>query len=111
YLVSIFTQATEAPVISSFAQMFEPRDYILLAILGILLVGSLSGDSLAKGVFAGALGVLIGMVGLDPLTAEGRFTFGTITLMGGIPYGAAMIGVLGVAEGLYQMRYLDVQAM
>ena len=40
-------------------------------------MGSLSGESLAKGIFAGALGVLIGMVGLDPMTAEGRFTFGS----------------------------------
>lgn len=109
--VGILALAVAAPAISSFALMFAPRDYLLLAILGILLVGSLSGDSLAKGVFAGALGVLIGMVGLDPLTAEGRFTFGTLTLMGGIPYVAAMIGFFGVAEVLYQLRDLDVPAV
>ena len=61
---------------SKLSLLFAPRDYLLLAIWGILLVGSLSGESLAKGIFAGALGVLIGMVGLDPMTAEGRFTFG-----------------------------------
>lgn len=109
--VGILALATGAPLISSFALMFAPRDYLLLAILGILLVGGLSGDSLAKGIFAGALGVLIGMVGLDPMTAEGRFTFGTIMLMGGIPYVAAMIGFFGVAEVLYQLRYLDLPAV
>ena len=60
------------------ALLFAPRDYLMLAIWGLLLVGSLSGESLAKGVFAGALGVLIGMVGLDPMTAERRFTFGSL---------------------------------
>lgn len=109
--VGILALAVAAPAISNFALLFAPRDYLLLAVLGILLVGSLSGDSLAKGVFAGALGVLIGMVGLDPLTAEGRFTFGTLTLMGGIPYVAAMIGFFGVAEVLYQMRDIDLPAV
>lgn len=109
--VGILALAVAAPAISDFALMFAPRDYLLLAVLGILLVGSLSGDSLAKGIFAGAFGVMIGMVGLDPLTAEGRFTFDSMALMGGIPYVAAMIGFFGVAEVLYQLRDLDVPAV
>ncbi|MEW6263259.1 MAG: tripartite tricarboxylate transporter permease [Thermodesulfobacteriota bacterium] len=101
--------AAAAPIISEFSLKFAPRDYLLLAIMGILLVGSLSGESLAKGVFCGALGVIIGLVGMDPMTAEGRFTFGTVTLLGGIHYVAAMIGLFGVSEALYQIRDLDVQ--
>ena len=107
-LVGIATLAVAAPAISEFALLFAPRDYLLLALIGLLLVGSLSGESLTKGIFAGALGVAIGMVGLDPLTAQGRFTFGTIQLMGGIPYVVAMIGFFGVAEALAQIH--DVSA-
>jgi putative tricarboxylic transport membrane protein len=107
--VGILALAVAAPAISEFALKFAPRDYLLLAIIGILLVGSLSGESLAKGVFAGALGVTLGMVGLDPLTAEGRFTFGSIQLMGGIPYVAAMIGFFGVAEALIQLHHVDTK--
>ncbi len=106
--VGIAALAMFAPIISSFAIMFNSRDYLLLGLIGILLVGTLSGESFAKGVFAGALGVLIGMVGLDPMTAEGRFTFGNVSLMGGIPYVAAMIGFFGVAEALVQLHQLDV---
>lgn len=106
--VGILALALFAPIISSFAIQFNSRDYLLLGLIGILLVGSLSGESFAKGAFAGALGVLIGMVGLDPMTAEGRFTFGSITLMGGIPYVAAMIGFFGVAEAFVQLRNLDL---
>jgi putative tricarboxylic transport membrane protein len=105
--VGILALALFAPVISSFAIMFTSRDYLLLGMIGILLVGTLSGESFAKGAFAGALGVLIGMVGLDPMTAEGRFTFGTITLMGGIPYVVAMIGFFGVAEAFVQLHGLN----
>ncbi len=106
--VGIVALALFAPLISSFAIMFNSRDYLLLGMIGILLVGTLSGESFAKGAFAGALGVLIGMVGLDPMTAEGRFTFGSITLMGGIPYVAAMIGFFGVAEALSQLNKIDL---
>ncbi len=102
----IFILAVAAPVVSEWSLLFAPRDYLLLAILGILLVGSLSGESLAKGVFAGALGVLIGMVGLDPITAETRFTFGSTTLMAGIHYVTAMIGFFGVSEALMQLHNL-----
>ncbi len=109
--VGIVALALFAPLISSFALMFQSRDYLLLGLIGILLVGTLSDESFAKGVFAGALGVLIGMIGLDPMTAEGRFTFGSITLMGGIPYVAAMIGFFGVAEALVQLHNLHLPAI
>jgi putative tricarboxylic transport membrane protein len=106
--VGIAALAAGAPLISEFALLVAPRDYLLLAVMGILLVGSLSGESLAKGLFAGALGVTIGMVGLDPMTAQGRFTFGTVQLMNGIPFVAAMIGFFGVAEALAQLHRLQL---
>ncbi|MGQ7844368.1 tripartite tricarboxylate transporter permease [Granulosicoccus sp. 3-233] len=106
--IGILALALFAPLISDIALMFNSRDYLLLGLIGITLVGTLSGESFAKGAFAGALGVLISMVGLDPMTAEGRFTFGSVTLMGGIPYIAAMIGFFGVSEALVQLRQLDL---
>ncbi len=109
--VGIFALAVGAPAVSSFALHFGPRDYLMLAIWGILLVGSLSGGSLAKGIFAGALGVLIASVGLDPLTAEQRFTFGSVQLTAGISYIAAMIGFFGVSEILAQMHELHLKAV
>lgn len=107
--VGILVLAVAAPALSEFALMFAPRDYLLLAIWGILLVGALSGGSLAKGIFAGALGVLIASVGLDPMTAEPRFTFGSVQMTAGISYVAAMIGFFGVAEVLVQLHQLHAK--
>lgn len=107
--VGILALAVAAPALSEFALMFAPRDYLLLAIWGILLVGALSGGSLAKGIFAGALGVLIASVGLDPMTAEPRFTFGSVQMTAGISYVAAMIGFFGVAEVLVQLHQLHTK--
>ena len=108
-LVGIIVLAVAAPIISEFTLMFAPRDYFLLAVLGLLLVGALSGESLAKGIFCAALGVSLGMIGLDPLTAEERFTFGSLELTGGIPYIAAMIGFFGIAEVFVQLHQIGVQ--
>lgn len=109
--LGILVLAVAAPLVSEFALKFQPRDYMLLAIMGILLVGSLSGESLAKGVLAGAFGMLIGVVGLDPLTAEERFTFGIVELWNGISFIAVMIGLFGVSEALSQLHYLDKEAV
>lgn len=109
--VGILALAVAAPMVSSLALKFAPRDYLILAIWGILLVGSLSGGSLAKGIFSGALGVLIGSVGLDPMTAEPRFTFGSVQMTAGISYVAAMIGFFGVAEVLVQLHELKLKAV
>ncbi len=107
--IGIAILAAAAPAVAAFALKFAPRDYLLLALMGLLLVGSLSGESMAKGVFAGALGVTLGMVGMDPMTAEGRFTFGTISLLGGIHFVIAMIGLFGVSEALFQLHSIGIK--
>ena len=107
-LIGVLLLALFAPIISDFSIQFNSRDYMLLGMIGILLVGSLAGKSLAKGLFSGALGVLIGMIGLDAMTAQPRFTFGQVSLMSGVPYIVAMIGFFGVAEALFQLHNLNL---
>jgi putative tricarboxylic transport membrane protein len=110
-LIGIIVLAVAAPLMSDFALKFQPRDYMLLAVLGILLVGSLSGESLIKGVFAGAFGILIGTVGLDPLTMADRFTFEIGELRGGISFVAVMIGMFGISEALIQLHDVNKEAV
>ncbi|TRW96498.1 C4-dicarboxylate ABC transporter permease [Paracoccus sp. M683] len=109
--IGIIVLALAAPSVSQFALKFQPRDYMLLAILGILLVGSLSGESLVKGIFSGAFGILIGMVGMDPLTFTGRFTYDLPLMQSGISFIAVMIGMFGVSEALAQLHHLDSAAV
>ncbi|ATW28328.1 C4-dicarboxylate ABC transporter permease [Candidatus Formimonas warabiya] len=95
---------TMTPIISNFALNFAPRDYFLLGLMGLMLVSSLSGESFAKGIFCGAVGLLIGCVGMDYATSLTRFTFGSIPLMTGINSTVAIIGLFGMAEALIQIR-------
>jgi len=105
-VLGVIAFAAAAPIISEYSLMFAPRDYFLLATMAILLVGTLSGESLAKGVFAGAVGVLLSLVGMDPITGHGRFTFGSVGLMSGIHFVAIMIGIFGVSEAFIQLHDL-----
>ncbi len=94
------------PTISKFALQFNAPDYLFLGILGLMLVGSLSGTSMLKGVLAAACGLLIGTFGMDSFTGMQRFTFGNLYLMSGVNYIVAMIGLFGFSEALVQLRDL-----
>ena len=97
---------TLSPLLSRFALAFSAPEYFALAVLGITIIGSISGGSLAKGLLSGCIGLLIATIGLDPIQGYTRFTFGTVNLMGGIPFIPALIGLFAVSEALSQFERL-----
>lgn len=92
----IFLLVSAAPV-ARFAMKFGPTEMFLIALTGIIFIAALRGESLAKGLLAGAFGLLIGGVGIAP-TGEWRATFGQMYLSDGVPFVPAMIGLIAVAE-------------
>lgn len=96
-----------APLVSDLALSFSPRDYFLLTLMGLLLVGSLGNQSVARGLFSASVGLMLGVVGMDPISGLGRFTFQSVQLRGGISYIAVMIGLFGVGEALFQILHRD----
>lgn len=92
-----------APQVAKIALSFGPRDYMLLTLMGLMLVGSISGKSMLKGLFAATVGLMLGVVGMDPITGVGRFTFGSVDMRAGISYIPVMIGLFGVGESLHQI--------
>ena len=110
-MIGVIALAFFAPVVSDFALKFAPRDYLLLAFMGMMLVGSLGAKSMSRGLLAAALGVLLGMVGMDPITAAHRFTFGNTYLLSGVGYITAMIGLFGVSEALMQINTRGLPAI
>ena len=97
-----------APLVSSFAMHFSSVDYMLLAFMGMMMVGSLGCKSLTRGIVAASLGVFLGTVGMDPLTAINRFTFGNTYLNAGVNYIVALIGLFGAAEAVSQMTEMHI---
>lgn len=93
-----------SPQIAAFALAFGSSEYFALAVFGLTIIASISGASLVKGLISGLLGMLLATVGVDPVLAYPRFTFGYEPLSAGIQFIAVMIGLFGVAEGL--LRYV-----
>lgn len=97
-----------APVISGLSMKFRSVDYLLLACIGLMTVGSVGCGSLRRGIFSACLGVLIGTVGMDALSSVRRFTFGVTYLNSGVNFVVAMIGLFGVSEVFVQLGKLSV---
>jgi len=92
--------AMVAPPLANVALAFGPAEYFALAMMGISIIAALEAKSIWKGLVAGLLGLLIATVGIDPITAYGRFTFGHNALLQGIGFMPVIIGVFAVAEVL-----------
>src|SRR5262249_48875228 len=75
-----------------------------LLVLGFTMVTYLAGASKLKAIAMALVGLLLGTVGLDPVTATPRFTFGTLTLMDGVGLVPIIMGLFGVAEVLLNIE-------
>ncbi len=102
-LISIFFLAVAAFPIAAFGLRFGPAEYFGLALFGISLMAGVSGANVLKGMLAGMLGLALSTVGLDPMTAYPRFTFGSSEFLDGIAFVPVMIGLFGLGEVLGQM--------
>ncbi|MCW5548209.1 MAG: tripartite tricarboxylate transporter permease [Opitutaceae bacterium] len=102
-LVSIFFLAVAAFPIARFALKFGPAEYFALAVFGISLMAGVSGGRVVKGMLAGALGLAVAMIGLDPITAYPRYTYGRAEFMDGIAFVPVMIGLFGLTEVFAQI--------
>lgn len=110
-IIGIIALAFFAPVVSKLALKFVSVDYLLLALMGMMMVGSLGCKSIFRGLAAAAIGVLLGTVGMDTMTSVPRFTYGITYLLPGVNYVVAMIGLFGVAEALVQITTKDIKAV
>lgn len=100
------------PPLAAFGLKFNAPEFFLLALLGITASASLGTSSPTKAFMAALLGLMIAMVGVDPIQGTQRLTFGQISLLEGIDFLPVAIGIFGVAEVLASLeRAQAVQPM
>lgn len=87
-----------APVLASFALSFGPPEYFSLMFMGLSLIISLSGKALFKGIIGAAFGLLISLIGQNPLTGAARLTFGSDDLLAGVNFISIIIGLFALGE-------------
>ncbi|HCE71333.1 tripartite tricarboxylate transporter permease [Ruegeria pomeroyi] len=96
-LADLMLYAVAGPF-SKIALKFGPAELTFVVLFAFTFVAGLTGGSLARGLIACAFGVLCAMVGLDPMSASPRMTFGIVELLDGLPLIPIAIGMLGLAE-------------
>jgi putative tricarboxylic transport membrane protein len=88
------------PVVN-LALAFGPADYFALMVLSFVTVSAVLGSSAVRGLTALAVGIFLGMIGIDNQTGQARFTFGLAELFDGINVIVVAVGLFAVGETLY----------
>jgi putative tricarboxylic transport membrane protein len=102
-LFGVACLAAFTPMLAEVALKFGAFEFFWLGLLGVMLSGSLTGSDALKGWLMGLLGLFVATIGLDPVHAHERFTFGWNELSGGINLIPALVGAFGFAEILVVM--------
>lgn len=97
------TAATIALVVvaiplAQLALKFGPAEFFGLMVAGLCLVIGLAGKNLMAALLMTVLGLLLAMVGLDPVRGAPRFTFGLPELYDGIGFIPVVMGLFGIGE-------------
>jgi putative tricarboxylic transport membrane protein len=90
-----------APVMVDVALRFGPPEYFALSVVAFIAVSTMLGESAVKGLASLFFGLLLGVIGIDPLTGEPRLTFGVPQLLDGIDVVIVAVGLFAVGEALY----------
>jgi putative tricarboxylic transport membrane protein len=93
----VFLVGTTGPL-ASLALEFGPWEYFSLFIFALSMVAGLTGASLTLGLLSGAIGLVVTIMGNDPVMGQARLTLGIRFLEGGIPFLPVLIGVFAFAQ-------------
>jgi putative tricarboxylic transport membrane protein len=99
-LVTLF-----APVMADFAVTLGPPEYFCLMLLALTTVSSVLGQSTLRGITALFVGLAAGLIGMDQITGQVRYTGGVPELLDGIEIVLVAVGLFAVAEALYAVLY------
>ncbi|MDS1138772.1 tripartite tricarboxylate transporter permease [Nitratireductor indicus] len=97
-LMGMMVMVVFAPWLAEFALAFGPTEYFAIMALGLVAAVAISQGSLLKGFMMVTLGLMLGVIGTDPNTAQQRFTVGQLDLADGISLVAIAMGLFGVSE-------------
>ena len=96
-LGGVFLIGTTEPL-ASLALQFGPWEYFSLFVFALSMVAGLTGASLTKGLLSGAIGLVVTVMGNDPVMGQTRLALGIRFLEGGIPFLPVLIGVFAFAQ-------------
>jgi putative tricarboxylic transport membrane protein len=103
-IAAIILLAFVGPPLARLALKFGPPEYFAMLLFGLLMVVALMGESVVKGLIAVIFGLLLSLIGMDPVSGEIRFHFGQIELYEGIDFVVLAMGMFGISEILISLE-------
>src|SRR5690554_6720564 len=100
-LVATIGIAFLAPVIVKVAVRFGPWDYFALMMIAFVTVSATFGASPLRGLTSLAVGLWLGLIGIDQLTGQARLTYGVPQLLDGIEVTTLAVGIFALGECLF----------
>lgn len=101
--VGLFFLIFFSPYIASVALKFQPAEYFMLSALGLVLIATSAKGSTLKSLIIGCLGFVASSVGMDVMTGQTRFAFGSVYLQGGLPFVPLIVGLFAFSEVLFMV--------
>lgn len=105
-IFSCFVLIFLAPRLASVALKFGPAEYFAIGLFGLSIVSTLTTGNTVKGLISACIGLLIAMIGMDPVTGSLRLTFGSIEMIGGVEFVVALIGLFAISEVIFKVEGL-----
>ena len=93
--------AVGAPFIADLGLRLTPADFFALMVLALGTISAVMGTSIARGITSLAVGLAIGLVGMDVLSGAQRLTFGNAYALDGISTVIVIVSLFAVGEALY----------
>ena len=102
-LVLIFGAST----IAVYTASFGPPEYFAIYMMAFVVIGSVVGKSIIKGLLSTLFGAMISMIGLDPITGTSRMSLGMYQLESGFSLVPLLIGLFVISEIMVQTEKLE----
>ena len=90
--------------LAAVSMKFGAPEQFWLCVFALTIISSLSEGNVLKGLMGGLFGLILACVGMDPVTGFPRFTFNTLTLMGGINVIPTLIGLFAIPQALLLLK-------
>jgi putative tricarboxylic transport membrane protein len=94
-----------APFVADYAVRLGPPEYFLLMVLAFSTVGPVFGDSMLRGMTSLFVGLALGLIGMDQISGQVRFTGGIPEFMDGIEAVLVAVGLFAVGECFHTVLF------
>jgi len=79
---------------------FGPPEFFGLSCLGLCAVAAISEGQILRGLLSACIGLMLSMIGQDPVSGDVRFTFGIYPLISGVEIIPALLGLFSLSQAM-----------